>query len=85
MAGRVRMNNKAFYELRSSPGVVADLESRTEKIRAACGEGFETSSQQGAKRPQGRWRTTVIAASAKAKRRNARHNTLIKALDAGRG
>lgn len=85
MASRVRLNNKAFYEIRRSPGVVAELESRARKIQAACGEGFEMSSQQGVKRPQGRWRTTVAAISPKAKRKNAKYNTLLRALGAGRG
>lgn len=84
---RVQFKPNAFYELRRSPGVVAELESRARRILAAAGgeeAGYVMSSQQGARRPQGRWRTTVAAKSRKAKRQNAKNNTLLHALDAGR-
>jgi hypothetical protein len=84
MSVEIHWNMKGFHDLRSDPGLVADLEARLERIRAAAGEGFESSSRQGASRPEGRWRGTVITATPRAMALNARDNTLIRALDAGR-
>lgn len=56
------------------------IESAAERIASAAGKGFESSVQQGKTRPHG----VVKAATFKARRDNARHNTLLKALNAGR-
>lgn len=56
------------------------IESAAERIAAAAGKGFEASVQQGKTRPHG----VVKAATFKARRDNARHNALLKALNAGR-
>lgn len=56
------------------------IESAAERIAEAAGEGFEPSVQQGKTRPHG----VVKAATFKARRDNARHNALLKALNAGR-
>lgn len=55
------------------------IESAAERIAAAAGTGFEPSVQQGKTRPHG----VVKTATFKARRDNARHNTLLKALNAG--
>ncbi|CAM3953253.1 hypothetical protein NONI108955_01225 [Nocardia ninae] len=73
------------YNLRRAPGVVRDGEARGRRVKAAAGEGFEMTSRQGARHPQGRWRVTIFARTIKAARRNAKDNTLVKALNAGRG
>lgn len=85
----IKWKSGAFYKLRSEPGVqkaledwaseVADKANRMENIKG----GFKTSSRQGARRPQGRWRTTVITATAEAMRKNAKRNALVKALFGG--
>lgn len=81
---RIRYNIPGFYALRSAPGVRAELERRASDIAAranAAGKGtFATSSQQGARRPQGRWRTTVVTADYRAKIANSRHNILLRAM-----
>lgn len=56
------------------------IESAAERIAASAGTGFESSVQQGKTRPHG----VVKAATFKARRDNARHNTLLKALNVGR-
>lgn len=56
------------------------IESAAERIAEAAGKGFEPSVQQGKTRPHG----VVKAATFKARRDNARHNALLKALNAGR-
>lgn len=56
------------------------IESAAERIASAAGKGFESSVQQGKTRPHG----VVKAATFKARRDNARHNVLLKALNAGR-
>lgn len=82
---KIKWKPKGFYRLRSEPGVVAELERRAAKIAARANsmggtDGYKTSSVQGRRRPQGRWRTTVITANAEAMRDNAENNTLTRAL-----
>lgn len=84
---RVKHHIPGYYALRSAPGCVADLEGRGERVLDAVGgedAGYTMGSQQGAKRPQGRHRVSVAAVTAKAKRDNAKHNTLLRGLDAAR-
>lgn len=72
---RVTIDNGALRELTTPV-----IESAAERIAAAAGKGFEASVQQGKTRPHG----VVKAATFKARRDNARHNALLKALNAGR-
>ncbi|MFD4294140.1 hypothetical protein ACFWQG_13060 [Rhodococcus sp. NPDC058532] len=96
MATRVKINRAAFHALRSAPGVVAELDSRAEKIAAAANETlpeqddpkgppehYVAGSQQGESKPQGRWRASVVTASAQAMASNAKNNTLLKVLGSG--
>ncbi|MGN0126074.1 MAG: hypothetical protein ACI38R_22760 [Rhodococcus sp. (in: high G+C Gram-positive bacteria)] len=90
MAKAAKVSHKiaGYYELRRAPGTVSDLEQRARAVLAAAGgrqAGFKMRSRQGAKNPQGRHRVTVTAVKKRAKLRNERENTLINALDAGRG
>lgn len=85
---RIDWVKDAQYALRSEPGVKADIEARTKRVHKAVGgdeAGYGMSTTQGARKPQGRWRGAVFTKTAKAKRDNARNNTLIKGLDSGRG
>lgn len=87
MTTRLEINAGALYELRSEPGVKADLERRGRAILAACGgedAGYDMGSEQGARRPQGRWRVGVFTRTEDAKQDNAEHNTLVRNLSAGR-
>ena len=83
---RIDWNDDALHEVRSDPAVVAMEVAAAQQVcdRAnAEGKGtYAVSSQQGEKRPQGRWRTTVITADAYAARANAKHNILIRAMGA---
>lgn len=88
MAIRIKHKVGGYYKIRSAGGVQAFLNGAADDVAARAnaqlkgkgGKGFKTSSRQGAKRPQGRWRTTVAAVSPYAKRHNAKNNTLLKAL-----
>lgn len=89
MTIRVKHKVGGYYRLRSSGGVQAFLEGAAESVASRAndqlkgkgGKGFVTASRQGAKRPQGRWRTSVAAVSPYAKRANAKRNILIRALN----
>lgn len=74
----------AFRELRTLPGVLADLAERGERIASAAGDGYESSGARvtGGK---GRGRVSVRTATTSARRREARDHALLKALNAGRG
>lgn len=94
MAKKVKLkwNRNALRQIRygdADSRVIGEEESRVEKIadRANAmakangfpGARYETSSQPGKRRPQGRHRTTVITANAEAMIDNAKNNTLLKA------
>ena len=84
MTVRLRWNPNALYDIRRDPGVVAELESAAQKIADdanASGEGtYAVGSRQGIRNPQGRWRTSVVTADAKAMIDTAANNTLLRAL-----
>lgn len=80
MATKIKWNVKAFRELRLEPGVIADLEKRAEAVAAAAGDGYEASAMAG----KNRGRASVITANYAAIRDNARNQTLLRSLDAGR-
>lgn len=83
---KIAYNIEGFYQLRSDPGVVENLEARGRAVLSAAGgrrAGFRMASRQGAKNPQGRHRVSVAAVTKRAKRKNEEENTLIQALDAG--
>ena len=77
----VKLNNKAFRELRTSEAVQADLAERAKWIAGAAGEGFEVADGESARN---RARASVVAVTPAAREKNARENTLLHALDAGR-
>lgn len=84
---RIKHNIRGYAQLRSAPGVRADLERRGAQIasasNAAAGtDEFKTSSQQGRGRAP-RWRVTVITAGVEAIRHNAKHNTLVRNMSRG--
>ena len=83
----VKWKNRAFYDLRRDPAVVAELERRGRRVVAAANrtlpenQGYRMGSFQGKRKPQGRWFVQVYTASNHAKRSNAVHNTLLSVLD----
>lgn len=88
MPTRVKHKIGGYYRLRSAEGVKAFLEGAGNEVARRANsqlkngdKGFKVSSRQGAKRPQGRWRVTVVAVSPYAKRHNAKHNTLLRSLN----
>ncbi len=74
----------ALYEMRSDPALVAAEEALAQQIADtanAAGKGtFAVGSRQGMRRPQGRWRTTVVTADAKAMASDRKHNILVRAM-----
>lgn len=81
MAVKIKFNLKAFDQLRTAPGVDADVARRAERVAAAAGDGYEVlPAQQGRKRA----RRLVAPVTRAAKRDNETNNTLIRALGAGK-
>lgn len=77
---KIKLNYKAFRELRKSPEVVEDLNERAMRIRAACGDGFVVEVAPS----RNRARVTIQTDTFEAKRKNAVDQTLIRNLDRGR-
>lgn len=74
---RFEPRRNAFYEVRSLPSVKEEIDGLARRGASAAGEGFEWSSRQGIKRPQGRWRAIIYPATFSARRRNANQNVLV--------
>lgn len=77
---RIRWNRAVFEAIRRDPAIAADVDARAGRIAAAAGEGYLASPHEG----RTRHRASVITATAEAMVDNARNDTLLGALDAGR-
>jgi hypothetical protein len=77
---KIKWNLAGFKALRKERGVMSDLIDRGQAIAAAAGDGVEAEPFTG----RNRARVSVLTATVEAARKNARDNTLIRALDAGR-
>lgn len=71
-----------FRALRTAPGVQADIKARAERVAEAAGEGVEVLPVV---EPFSRARALVGPVTGEAARRVAEDNTLLRALEAGRG
>ena len=87
MGTRLVFNDSALRHLRTSPGMLADIASRVKRIEAAAdssgaeGLGYASAADVESERVSG----AIWTKSMQAIRDNAANNTLIHALDAGRG
>lgn len=75
----MKWNTDALYNIRSNDarGVVEQAAAR---IASRCGPGYDWSSRQGRRAPQGRWRAIVFPSTWEARRDNAKNNTLIRSM-----
>lgn len=78
---RIEYRIAAFAEIRTSPEARALVTASAEAVAAAAGEGFEVLPD--ANSPV-RAKRLVAAVTPKARAENARNQTLLKSLDAGR-
>jgi hypothetical protein len=78
---KLEMNIPAMIRVMQSPGVMAELTSRANRVRAAAGPGHMVTSRVGRTRA----RVSVITASGDAMRREATERSLTRALNAARG
>lgn len=77
---RIEIKRAGIRAMLKHPGVLADVAARASRIASAAGPGMETSSMVGVNRA----RASVITATAAARKAEAEHMALSRALDAGR-
>ena len=81
---KIKWNNEGFRQLRQSPGVKADLMARARRVAASAGgEGMGYMvTDLILEDPRG---AVSVMATGHAVNHNRKHNSLIRALDAGKG
>lgn len=81
---QIKWNMSGWRAVRTSPGVMAELDRRASRIAAAAGPGFKANpaKETGGR---GRGRASVATATRNAARKNAKEHTLLTAAQAGRG
>lgn len=77
---KIKWNMAAFRAIRFDPVAVRVINNAAVKIAAAAGDGYEVGAYSGTNRP----RASVITATYKAQRDNAKNNTLARSIDAAR-
>lgn len=77
---KLRWNMAGFRELRTSARVRADILRRARNVAAVAGDGYRADPSD----TRNRARAAVVTDSDAAKADNARNQTLLRALDAGR-
>ena len=81
MAVKIRWNIDAFRQIRLEPKVAADVHDRAERVAAAAGGGYEAFPTAN---PRNRARAAVVTTSRRAMLDNARNQTLLRSLQAGK-
>lgn len=81
MAVRIKWRFKAFEEIRRDPAVRRELSERADRIAEAAGPGYVA---EGPEHGRTRDRAAVVTETAAAMVDNARNQTLLHSLDAGR-
>lgn len=81
---KIKWNNEGFRQLRQAPGVKADLMARARRVAASAGgEGMGYMvTDLVLEKPRG---AVSVMATGKAVYDNRKNNSLIRALDAGKG
>lgn len=77
---KIKWRRAAFREMRTSAPVRAMVQESVDAIANACGEGYEAEVRDGRTRVHGSVATADFAAMTD----NARNNTLLKNIEAGR-
>ena len=81
---RLEFHVDGFYDLRRDSGVVSMLDEKAQQVADSANEmgkgTYAVGSRQGEKRPQGRWRASVVTADATAIAHNAKHHILARAV-----
>lgn len=77
---RIEIKRSGIRAMLKAPGVLADLDERARRVANAAGPGMEASSMIG----QNRARASVITATREARRAEAEHMALTRAIDAAR-
>ncbi len=77
---RFQLNRAAVGQLLKSNEVQADLKRRADRIAAAAGPGHEVEERVGRNRARATVRTTTVEAMIQ----QAAHQTLSRAIEAGR-
>ena len=78
---RFVLKRSGVAQLLKSNEMQSALKAKATIIREKCGDGYEQDIYVGKHRAN----TMVYADSIKAKRSNAKHNTILKAVNAARG
>lgn len=87
MAKGIKLNRAALREILKSDPLKTELFRRAELIREACdpdGHLGEDAYVAVSSKGRNRARASVIAVTAHARNSNAKHNTLVRAIDAGK-
>lgn len=82
---RIEFNESAIKELLTSSATRADIQRRVDAVRQAAAGMYGASNYRGDVITTDRAHGAVWVGDTYAARSCAKHNTLLKALDAGRG
>lgn len=82
---RLEFNEGAIKELLSGSATVAEIQRRVDAVRAAASGMYGASDYRGDVKMTDRAHGAVWAGDRYAARSCAKHNALLKALDAGKG
>ena len=82
---RIEFNESAIKELLSGPDTVAEIQRRVDAVRQTAAGMYGASNYKGDVITTDRAHGAVWVGDRYAARSCAKHNTLLKALDAGKG